>query len=78
VHHRFYISGRKPWEYLPETMQVLCGECHEITHEFAADFENLGADKWEKLLDDALLFDKCTHGGLDEIRQTIKELGAPT
>jgi hypothetical protein len=47
VHHPFYISGRKPWEYLPETTMVLCDECHEIVHDFQCDFTNLGASGWE-------------------------------
>lgn len=29
VHHKFYIRGRKPWEYPDECLQCLCGVCHE-------------------------------------------------
>lgn len=54
VHHRFYISKRKPWEYLPETTMVVCDECHEIQHEFLSDFENLGAHGWEHVVADTL------------------------
>lgn len=32
VHHRFYIKGRKPWEYDNDVFQVLCSDCHEKEH----------------------------------------------
>ena len=28
VHHRYYISGRKPWEYPGFCYQTLCKKCH--------------------------------------------------
>lgn len=30
VHHTFYASGRKPWEYHPDSLITLCAECHEL------------------------------------------------
>lgn len=32
VHHRFYITGREPWEYDNDVFQVLCEKCHEASH----------------------------------------------
>lgn len=32
VHHRFYIKGRKAWEYDNDVFQVLCHKCHEKEH----------------------------------------------
>ena len=32
VHHRHYIKGRKPWEYLPEEVMVVCHTCHSKLH----------------------------------------------
>lgn len=32
VHHKYYIPGRKPWEYNPEQCEVLCKKCHAIEH----------------------------------------------
>ena len=29
VHHKFYISGRNPWEYTDGMFMTLCHECHE-------------------------------------------------
>lgn len=33
VHHRFYIKGRKAWEYDNDVFQVLCEKCHSKVHE---------------------------------------------
>ena len=32
VHHRFYLKGRKSWEYDNDVLQVLCETCHENEH----------------------------------------------
>lgn len=29
VHHRYYESGRAPWEYPDDALQTLCENCHE-------------------------------------------------
>lgn len=29
VHHRYYVRGRKPWEYPNEALMCLCRPCHE-------------------------------------------------
>ena len=29
VHHRYYVRGRAPWEYDPDTLRTLCEPCHE-------------------------------------------------
>lgn len=33
IHHRFYIKGRKAWEYDNDVFQVLCENCHKSKHE---------------------------------------------
>jgi len=33
VHHRFYLKGRKIYEYDNDVFQVLCEECHSKIHE---------------------------------------------
>lgn len=33
VHHKRYVKGRKPWEYLDFELAVLCDSCHEFAHE---------------------------------------------
>lgn len=32
VHHKVYVSGRKPWEYDDRYLVTLCNECHEKEH----------------------------------------------
>lgn len=29
MHHKYYLRGRKPWEYPDAALQSLCKECHE-------------------------------------------------
>lgn len=29
VHHRFYLRGKKPWEYPDHALETLCESCHE-------------------------------------------------
>ncbi len=77
VHHNFYISGRKPWEYIPETTSVLCDECHETQHAFSADFNELGASKWEKLVAHGLTADRIMHNGLDDAIECAIKLYIP-
>jgi hypothetical protein len=33
VHHRFYLKGRKPWEYPDDVFVCLCEACHIKWHE---------------------------------------------
>ena len=32
IHHKHYIKGRKPWEYLPDEVMVVCHTCHSKLH----------------------------------------------
>ena len=32
VHHKYYISKRKPWEYDDDCFNLLCEDCHTTTH----------------------------------------------
>lgn len=32
IHHKFYVKNRLPWEYSPNVLESLCGECHEKEH----------------------------------------------
>lgn len=33
VHHKRYVKGRKPWEYMDHELVVLCQPCHSEEHE---------------------------------------------
>lgn len=32
VHHKYYIVGRKPWDYSNEVLVTLCSDCHKKIH----------------------------------------------
>lgn len=49
VHHRFYISGRMPWEYLNSALLTLCEDCHEMA-DLWTEGDELAQD-WEYLVD---------------------------
>ena len=34
VHHKYYISGVKPWDYSDSCYVTLCGSCHNNFHEY--------------------------------------------
>lgn len=33
VHHKYYVEGKKPWEYSNDVLITLCTNCHEKVHE---------------------------------------------
>ena len=33
VHHNYYVSGKKPWEYDDDALLTLCADCHKKRHE---------------------------------------------
>lgn len=35
VHHSYYESGKKPWEYPDESLRCWCEDCHANFHEFS-------------------------------------------
>ena len=41
VHHRRYISGRKPWEYDNDLLVTLCHDCHERETESRNECEGI-------------------------------------
>ena len=32
VHHKYYIKGKKPWEYDNKVLLTLCKSCHKLEH----------------------------------------------
>lgn len=32
VHHKKYLTGKKPWEYNKDMLTTLCGDCHKGIH----------------------------------------------
>lgn len=39
VHHKKYIPGAKPWEYIPDDIITLCKNCHSGAHKLKIDKE---------------------------------------
>lgn len=37
VHHRYYETGKKPWEYPTAALQCLCDDCHKEIEESIED-----------------------------------------
>ena len=33
IHHKYYILGKKPWEYPDDTLVTLCEDCHKKRHQ---------------------------------------------
>lgn len=33
VHHKYYIEGKKPWEYDNDALITLCQDCHKLEHQ---------------------------------------------
>lgn len=33
IHHKYYIEGKKPWQYSNDALVTLCEECHKKRHQ---------------------------------------------
>lgn len=33
IHHKYYVEGKKPWEYPNDALVTLCEDCHQKIHE---------------------------------------------
>lgn len=55
VHHRYYVSGRLPWEYPDFCFVVLCKTCHGMIPDFVEqarqDHQFALFNDWEVALD---------------------------
>lgn len=36
VHHKYYVLGKKPWEYDNDALETLCLECHKNRHKLSS------------------------------------------
>lgn len=44
VHHKHYVTGRKPWEYADDELLCVCKDCHEQYTELSREIRaSLGA-----------------------------------
>lgn len=49
IHHAYYVSGRKPWEYPNWSLTTLCKDCHKQDHEREPDESPI--EEWERSID---------------------------
>lgn len=47
AHHRYYLAGRRAWEYPREDLLLLCGICHTLVH-FGVDRAIETAARYQK------------------------------
>ncbi|WP_158960640.1 hypothetical protein [Myroides fluvii] len=61
VHHKYYIKGKLPWDYLDDALITLCHGCHQETH----DTEEIPVYTDEKMIDkmDLTSCDRCNGSG---------------
>lgn len=52
VHHRYYIKGRKPWEYPDEHLDCFCEDCHKEVHAKLEELKLLMGDLGYSHIDD--------------------------
>ena len=50
VHHRWYVSGREPWEYPDVALLSLCQDCHKGS-DLEEDESTVVVLGWEALID---------------------------
>lgn len=54
VHHRYYISGRHPWEYPDFCFKTLCKDCHKSIPDYQEQnreiFGGCPFDEWEHII----------------------------
>lgn len=44
VHHKIYVYGRDPWDYVDTNFSVLCDTCHEFEEMYKTEFNGLVHD----------------------------------
>ncbi|MBT2748583.1 MULTISPECIES: hypothetical protein [unclassified Lysobacter] len=49
VHHKFYLPGRKPWQYSHDTCETICAGCHAQEHGIIAPSHGWMYEGWEDL-----------------------------
>ena len=77
VHHAYYISGRKPWQYPKWSFSTLCWECHQERHEPSRDEDC--EESWEtyiQWLDNATPDDELLEDSFDEMIRLAMILNA--
>ncbi len=60
IHHKYYITGRKAWEYNNEALITLCADCHKLEHENKTTpvYDSLGT-----ILYNTKICNKCSGSG---------------
>lgn len=66
VHHKTYVYGKEPWDYVDENFLTLCAECHESEEYYKTDVANL--------IHDLLISGNSYHNISDSIRERLIHL----
>ena len=61
IHHNYYISNRKPWEYENSALVTLCASCHQKRHQ--NNNVALFSEKKEVLINNLPICDRCQGSG---------------
>lgn len=88
VHHKFYVKGRKPWEYDDEDLTCLCEPCHKEQtakiNQLKVITGRLPLQLFEQVLGFAKLAEIETHNGgdftldsYDEVVGAVRFMGFP-
>ena len=54
VHHKYYVTGREPWEYPDCALVTLCEQCHDIQGDRDHPYGPQAVKFWETVLGDAM------------------------
>ena len=62
VHHKIYIKGRDPWDYLDEDLMCLCEGCHNTEHKTEKLIKGLLAECSADIKAEVIGFLACAMG----------------
>ena len=69
VHHKYYVQGRKPWNYPDWALETTCAECHSALHDIE-ESNQFGYSEWERtveiLFNNARLADEQSENGITQ------------
>lgn len=82
-HHKYYLAGRKPWQYPSSALVTLCENCHTIVHKTtkigtkskkAKSSPNIPKDarRKEKMVAELSAKERMTQSRYDNLKATYK------
>lgn len=68
VHHAYYISGMKPWEYSNDMLSTKCDTCHKKIHD---TIENIKIQLSKGSLEDVIGYESLSSSSMMRFVRTI-------